>query len=82
MVRIFVIFIAVPFFKIFVSRFDFVEDRDMGFFERLVANFEVFDSVHFTHVASKGYQAEINHAFFPMFPYLVDLIAGLGLSFR
>ena len=55
MVRIFVIFIAVPFFKIFVSRFDFVEDRDMGFFERLVANFEVFDSVHFTQVASKGY---------------------------
>jgi phosphatidylinositol glycan class V len=48
----------------------------MSFFEKLVSNFDVFDSVHFHHVAKQGYQSEINHAFFPLFPYTVDLLAG------
>ncbi len=51
MMRIFVIFVAVPFFKLFLSRFDFVEDRDMTFIEKAISNFDVFDSIHFAHVA-------------------------------
>lgn len=51
MMRIFVVFVAVPFFKLFLSRFDFVEDRDMTFIEKAISNFDVFDSIHFTHVA-------------------------------
>jgi Gpi18-like mannosyltransferase len=78
MSRIFIILIAVPFFKLFFSRFDFVEDRDFGFMGKLVGNFDVFDSVHFHHVASKGYSNEINHAFFPMFPFIVSKLTSLG----
>jgi hypothetical protein len=55
MMKIFVIFIAVPFFKLFLPRFDFVEDRDWTFFEKAVSNFDVFDSIHFAHLAKKGY---------------------------
>lgn len=77
MMRIFVILIAVPFFRIFLTRFDFVEDRDLTFLGRAIGNFDVFDSIHFTHVARDGYQSEINHAFFPMFPCLASSIANL-----
>jgi hypothetical protein len=51
-----------------------VEDHNMTFFEKLIGNFDVFDSIHFGHVASQGYQTEINHAFFPLFPLVVDSI--------
>jgi phosphatidylinositol glycan class V len=77
MMRIFVIFIAVPFFRLFLTRFDFVEDREMTFLGRSISQFDVFDSIHFMHVARERYQSEINHAFFPMFPFTVTSIAKL-----
>jgi len=55
MVRIFVILIAVPFFKLFFDRFEFVDDYNKSFIGKIIGNFDVFDSVHFHHVATKGY---------------------------
>lgn len=78
MVRIFVILVAVPFFKLLFDRFDFVDTSSLGFAAKLVSNFEVFDSVQLRHVATHGYLNELNHAFFPMFPFLVDKLSALG----
>ncbi len=55
MVRIFVILIAVPFFKLFFDRFEFVDDHNKSSIGKIIGNFDVFDSVHFHHVATKGY---------------------------
>lgn len=30
----------------------------------------MFDALQFSHVRQFGYENEINHAFYPMFPYL------------
>jgi hypothetical protein len=32
----------------------------------------VFDAHHFKEIAKEGYQYEINHAFFPLFPYILN----------
>jgi len=80
-VRIFIVLIVVPFFRIFFERFDYADDKDMSFIEKVIEPFDVFDSVQFRHVADKGYQAEINHAFFPFFPFVVKSIASTtGMS--
>jgi len=34
-----------------------------------------FDGEHFTHIAQEGYTTEINHAFFPLAPYLASRLS-------
>ena len=56
----------------------------MSHLAKVINNLNVFDATHFSYVASSnpsegGYNFETNHAFFPLFPYLVHnigLIAG------
>ena len=55
----------------------------MGHLAKVINNLNVFDATHFSYAASPvpengGYDFEINHAFFPLFPYLVHKI---GLVF-
>jgi Gpi18-like mannosyltransferase len=73
--RIFVIFFAVPFFHLIWRCNNYVKEGDLTLFERLIQNFTNFDAIHFQHVTSKGYLFEINHAFFPMFPYIISSLA-------
>lgn len=48
----------------------------MSLFAKVMNNLSVFDATQFSYVAATeprdgGYNFEVNHAFFPLFPYLV-----------
>ena len=52
--RIVVFFIIVPFFAAVWRRFDYVDDSDIQFMQRLRNYLSVFDAIHFRHVAEDG----------------------------
>ena len=46
-----------------------------GIVENLFGQFARWDGVYFTRIAEFGYEYEQNHAFFPLLPLLINLIA-------
>jgi hypothetical protein len=82
-VRLIVFFIVLPLLDLLWTRATYTDRSDLGWFDRLVSNTWAFDATHFRHVMKwkdetsepVGYSYEINHAFFPFFPYLIFSIS-------